>query len=129
VTLTEAWKQLKHFTSGEFDSPDAPGSGATHMDPEFLLKLERMRERSGVAFRINSGYRTPKHNAKVGGVGDSAHVKGHAADIRAKTSQQRWKIVEAAIEQGIRRIGIAKTYVHVDDDPTLAVEVLWLYGA
>lgn len=41
--------------------------------------------KEGLAIKINSGYRTPEHNLKVGGVPTSNHLKGLAVDIGPAT--------------------------------------------
>lgn len=46
---------------------------------------------------ITSGYRCPEHNKKVGGAGNSAHVKGMALDI---TVTDKISILYAAAEMG-----------------------------
>lgn len=43
--------------------------------------LEKVRAILGHPLTITSGYRSPALNAAVGGVGDSAHLHGLAADI------------------------------------------------
>ena len=43
--------------------------------------LEPLRQHFGVV-RINSGFRCPKLNQRIGGVGNSQHQFGQAADIR-----------------------------------------------
>jgi zinc D-Ala-D-Ala carboxypeptidase len=98
-----------------------------NMDKEFLEMLDNAREIAGVPFVITSGFRTKAHNKKVGGKEDSAHLTGHAADIKVGGSRQRFKIVEACIQAGFTRIGIASTFVHVDNDTTKAAEVIWTY--
>ena len=50
--------------------------------------LDPLRERYGKPIVVNSGYRCAKHNAEVGGVANSQHVKGEAADIRPTTKVQ-----------------------------------------
>jgi hypothetical protein len=43
--------------------------------------LEPIREMIGAPMHINSGYRCPQLNAAVGGVSNSAHMTGRAADF------------------------------------------------
>ena len=44
--------------------------------------LEVLRSRAGGPIRINSGYRSPQLNKKIGGVPTSNHLTGCAVDIR-----------------------------------------------
>ena len=46
--------------------------------------LEPVRERLGRPIIVNSGYRCPIHNAAVGGVANSQHLRGEAADLLGK---------------------------------------------
>lgn len=117
---------MTHFTLSEFDSPDIPGSGE-EMKSSFLRRLDEARELAGVPFKISSGYRTPEHNEAVGGVFNSSHTKGHAADIVIASSEHRYVIVRALIEVGFNRIGIANSFVHVDNDPAKTPNVIWTY--
>ena len=43
--------------------------------------LDPVREAFGGPIVVNSGYRCPRHNAAVGGVRNSQHLRGDAADI------------------------------------------------
>ena len=43
--------------------------------------LDPVRERLGMPIVVNSGYRCEKHNKDVGGVRNSQHLRGEAADI------------------------------------------------
>ena len=114
-----------YFDFSEFDSPDRPGSGRT-MNVEFLQMIDAARHIADVPFVITSGVRTLKWNAKVGGVKGSSHIKGRAADIACSSSAQRLIIVSALLDVGFRRIGIAKTFIHVDNDPD-KLDAIWLY--
>lgn len=120
------WDGIVHFDPWEFDSPDEPGSGE-NMNTQTVRKLDVARTIAGIPFIVDSGYRTNKHNAKVGGVRDSAHLIGRGVDIRATSSAKRWLIVAALIEAGFNRIGIGKNYVHGDDDPSKAPNLIWHY--
>ena len=117
---------MKHFDLSEFDSPDEPGSGK-NMDGVLLEMLDQAREYAGIPFNINSGFRSKTHNARVGGVEDSSHTKGHAVDISCRDSRSRWLIVNALMIAGFNRIGIASTFIHVDNDPTKDENVIWKY--
>lgn len=119
-------EKLRYFNLWEFDSPDLAGSGE-RMDKDFLKKLDEARHKAGVSFSINSGYRTHNHNKQVGGKADSSHTKGLAVDIHAATSRKRYLILQALIEVGFHRIGIANNFIHVDDDKQKPKQVTWLY--
>ena len=45
--------------------------------------LDPLREHWGLPIRVTSGYRCPELNNEVGGVEDSYHMEGCAADITA----------------------------------------------
>ena len=115
-----------YFEYSEFDSPDQAGS-YKHMDVEFLNKLAQARKIAAVGFKITSGYRSPEHNEKVGGVPNSSHTLGHAVDIYAPTSRQKYIIINALLQAGFDRIGVAKNFIHVDDDPSKNEDVIWTY--
>jgi len=116
----------KYFSAKEFDSPDAPGSGDL-MHEDFISRLIIARTLAGMPFVINSGYRTKERNTRVGGVANSSHLIGRAADIATKSSADRFKILTALIDAGFDRIGIGQTFLHVDDDPTKSLNKIWTY--
>ena len=97
------------------------------MDKTFLLRLDEARERAGIPFVINSAYRTPEHNAKIGGKPNSSHLKGLAVDISVTNSRQRFIVLNALLDVGFTRIGIADTFIHVDLDSEKSKEVIWTY--
>lgn len=117
-------KECKYFVSAEFDSPDEKGSGK-NMKRSTLLMLCKARKIADVPFRINSGYRTISHNTKVGGVTNSAHLKGYAADISTHNGKHQKKIVEALRQAGFKRFGVYNNFVHVDNDPSKKQFVAW----
>ena len=46
--------------------------------------VQKIRNHFNQPVTINSGYRCPTHNRNVGGVSNSRHTKGEAADIVVK---------------------------------------------
>lgn len=97
------------------------------MRAEFMRKLDEARDISGIPYIVNSGYRSERHNRAIGGVEDSAHLRGFAADIHATNSSDRAAIIMGCILAGFNRIGIARTFIHVDCCPLKPANVVWLY--
>lgn len=117
---------MKYFNYEEFDSPDIQGSGQL-MDSKILSMLDKAREIYGKPININSGYRTIRHNANVGGKPQSSHLKGLAVDIACNNSRDRHNLLKTLRHVGFNRIGIAKTFIHVDIDQDKSSDVLWVY--
>jgi len=117
---------MRYFKLKEFDSPDEKGSGSK-MSEELLSMLDIARKKFGKPIKINSGYRTVTHNKNVGGKPSSSHLKGLAADISCKTSNDRFKLINVLIETGFNRIGVAGTFIHVDIDKNKTPNVMWVY--
>ena len=109
------FKGIKYFQPYEFDSPDTL-SGSESMDRKLLLQLDNARELYGKPMKVNSGFRSVKHNKKVGGSPTSSHLTGYAVDIHCPNSYERLLMVEAFISAGFKRIGIYNTFIHVDTD-------------
>ena len=116
---------MHFFKLAEFKCPCC---GRCEMDNDFLQRLDKARELAGVPFVINSGFRCAKHNKKIGGVPNSAHLRGLAADIAVPDNETRYKILYGLIKAGFRRIGIAKNFIHTDIDiVTKPYPRVWLY--
>lgn len=80
---TDGSKKLSaNFTVKEFACND--GSDTVLVATRLVMVLQSIRSHFGKAVSITSGYRTPQYNAKVGGVEDSQHTYGTAADISIK---------------------------------------------
>lgn len=124
LTYAQSPIQMNHFDIREFDSPDQPGSGA-RMKVKLLKMLDAARQQANIPFNVNSGYRTSEHNSAVGGVPDSSHTRGWAADIAARTLEQKIRIVRAARSVGFNRFGIYETFIHLDCDPSKMPNVAW----
>ncbi len=119
---------LKHFRASEFACPCGNcDGGAERMDYDLLLMLDQAREEAGIPFVITSGYRCPQHNAAVGGVPDSAHTLGMAADVAVLSSRARFTVLAALLSMGAQRLGVGDTFVHVDVDDDKPLDVAWTY--
>ena len=119
----------KHFADKEFECRCGQPTCDAPKQPNALLieRLEKMREIYKLPLIINSGYRCARHNSLSGGVKDSPHLTGLAADLLCNSSTERFHMIAAALGAGFKRIGIGKTFLHVDVDTSKAFEVCWLY--
>ena len=70
---------MKYFTEQELGIAGSTAEIKKNMNLLVDKVLDPLRAKVG-AIRINSGYRTPEHNAKVGGSITSQHIKGEAVD-------------------------------------------------
>jgi len=88
-----------HFKLGEFLNlgkyPDniPTMQHVANMTYGCLMLLEPARQVVGPII-INSGYRNPRVNALVGGIKNSQHLLGQAADIRPKDPSQFQRLVD-----------------------------------
>lgn len=125
------WEKIKYFKASEFDCKSLPGSGGTGMDYRLVDKLDRLRHAWGRPIVVNSGFRTPTHNASVGGKPNSAHLRGLAADCRTDDLRDAIKFAIFAAARGFTRIGVdlKGKYVHLDVDPSLPGPAIWFYNA
>ena len=96
------------------------------MDKDFLAKLDKAREYAKMPFVINSAYRSPDHPESIKNP-LSSHIKGLAVDIKATDSRTRYRVLDALMSVGFNRIGIADTFIHVDDDSDKSPNVIWTY--
>lgn len=113
-----------HFRLSEFRCPHC---GEVKITEALMLarRLEPVREDVGPII-IDSGFRCPVHNQAVGGVSDSAHLLGLAADIACTDDGARFALIKSLIEHKFLRLGIAKSSVHADIEQRPGA-VIWTY--
>lgn len=112
--------QWQHFTPTE---PTGGGHTVAELKPVLVDKLDAARTAAGIPFVITSGYRTVAENTAVGGVADSAHLTGAAADIACSDSVSRLAMLKAFLSVGFTRIEICPAHIHVDISTTLPQNV------
>ena len=94
VSINGKMKLSQHFELGELtkSSHTEVYNIPSHQAIENLKRvcewLEELRSRAGAPIIINSGYRSPQLNKKVGGAATSNHLTGCAVDIRVDGIEQ-----------------------------------------
>jgi uncharacterized protein YcbK (DUF882 family) len=88
-------------------------------------QLQFLRDYTGRPITINSAYRCPEHNAKVGGSKTSQHLLGKAADITIQSLKpaEVYALIEELIDMGHMLqggLGLYNTFVHYDIRKTKA---------
>ena len=109
--------------------------GAAKISPDLMRRLQQMRDAVG-PIRITSGVRCRKHPESrtrptsshvPNDLGDIEGKVGHAVDIAAGTSARRFRLLDAALAAGFVRVGIGKSFLHLDNDYKKSQGVIWDY--
>ena len=106
----------KNFKVAEFACKCGCGN---EVKQDLVDMCQIIRDEAGIPIRVNSGYRCPTHNARVGGVKDSQHILGVAADLSCqKGAKYLWVIVRKLHSEGkLPMLSYCKKYsswIHVD---------------
>ena len=116
----------EHFSEAELMCKC--GCGTNGVQQSLLVVLETFRGAVHQPVTLDSAYRCPAHNKAVGGVPDSEHVQGIAADIRVPgmSAAQLYAVAQSISE--ITGLGRAdrQGYIHID---TRKLPARWCYNA
>ena len=105
-TLEEMVFSITASNKGINNTPNAEAKAA--LKRLAVEVLQPIREAWGQPVVVTSGYRCPKLNAAVGGVKNSQHLCGQAADIRATNPKDNGKLfqcIKKLIDSGKIRVG------------------------
>jgi zinc D-Ala-D-Ala carboxypeptidase len=106
-----AWR-WKSFSPREIA---CKGTGEIAINEPALDKLQALRDKLGKPVLLTSAYRSPEHNAKVGGAKNSKHMLGIAFDVRME-NQDPQEFEAAAREVGFAGFGYypKQGFMHID---------------
>lgn len=111
----------ENFTRQEFDCRDGTEIPCNLLPnvTKLATQLQVLRDYLGESIHVNSGYRTPAYNKRVGGKSASQHLQAKAADItcKSKTPKQLAAVIEKLITAGKLKfggVGLYPGFVHVD---------------
>jgi zinc D-Ala-D-Ala carboxypeptidase len=122
-TLSEMTKSDTALRLGMDNIPDQ--AEIANMQALAVNVLQKVRDHFGKGVKVNSGFRHPDVNAKVGGSKTSDHCKGMAADIEipgvANADLARWIVDNCEFRQVILEFytpGVPDSgWVHVSYNP------------
>ncbi len=126
--LTENYQhhnKMNYFSKSELTCKC--GCGLYNFSPILLNFINKIRHKLGKPLIADSGCRCVPWNIHEGGKHTSDHLTGEGTDLRAIHSHTRFIILEKAFEFKIRRIGLAKTFIHLGTNKNNPQEVFWIY--
>lgn len=113
----------RYFSLEEFKCSHC---GENHIEPQFVMKLDALRDMMGFPFVITSGYRCKDHPVEAKKPnGPGQHTKGNAADIAITDAHDRYLLVRMAMTMGFTGVAAHKSFVHVDT--RVGPEKMWTY--
>ena len=119
LVVYDHWKQVprtftewpwKHFCPVELA---CRGTGKLSVHRGLLDRLDILRSRFGSPLTVLSGFRSPYHNAFVGGSVFSSHLKAVAVDLSI-VGQDKRLMERLAKETGFTGFGYYRTFLHID---------------
>ena len=119
TTSADWWKDIRYFKREEFRCTCGKCGGfPVEPDEKIVRTVDEIRHRLGVPVSIvdagGSGIRCPAHNAEVGGVANSEHLYGRAADLHSSASPAKMKSVAEEVLGKTGGIGLYDWGIHVD---------------
>lgn len=115
--------EFKYFKVEDFACQE---TGENLIESHFVHKLDRLREVCGFSFIVTSGYRSPRHSKEAAKAKPGQHSTGRCADIAVHNGRERMLLVREALLAGFTGIGVARSFVHIDE--RLGTPVMWVYG-
>ena len=125
----------KNFDHSEVACKCGLCKGQARISRDLMITLQTMRDKLG-PITINSGIRCSRHPESKDRP-TSSHIPadlndlegkcGHAVDIKVENSRHKFRLIEAAMRVGIRRIGVGDNFIHIDNDQNKAQAVMWTY--
>lgn len=94
------------------------GDNKLAVDAAAMTKLQALRDRLGVPLIVNSAYRSPEYNRRIGGASRSQHMEAKAFDISMANHNP------AVFEAAARAVGFTgfgfyqrNNFMHIDTGP------------
>lgn len=101
---------------GKTVSDAGDNDGFARVDPNVWAKLTIVARRMDKRLTINSGYRSPEYNRRIGGAKKSMHMSAKAADVMTTgwSTEEKADFIRKCSQEGLLGIGTYSTFIHVD---------------
>ncbi|QRZ15550.1 DUF882 domain-containing protein [Paracoccus methylovorus] len=125
MTFYQHWRNLPatawHWPNFSPAEIACRGTGKLLVNEDALNRLQELRVTLGKPLIVNSAYRSPEHNRKVGGANASKHLEGSAFDI-SMANHDPASFIAAARKAGFKGIGTypRSNFIHIDTGPARA---------
>lgn len=122
MTFYQHWRNLPatawHWPNFSPAEIACRGTGKLLVNDDALDRLQELRVTLGKPLIVNSAYRSPEHNRKVGGAKASKHLEGTAFDI-SMANHDPAAFIAAARKAGFKGIGTypRSNFIHIDTGP------------
>ena len=122
MTFYQHWRNLPatawHWPNFSPAEIACRGTGKLLVNEDALNRLQELRVTLGKPLIVNSAYRSPEHNTKVGGAKASKHLYGSAFDI-SMANHDPAPFIAAARKAGFKGIGTypRSNFIHIDTGP------------
>ena len=108
------WDRYPNFRESEFVCRHC---GQVEMDPDFMHRLQGLRNRFNKPMTITSGYRCPEHPIEAAKASPGAHTTGKAADVAVQGAEAH-RLLAISLELNFTGIGVQqkgeKRFLHLD---------------
>lgn len=113
------WDDIQYFKRAEFRCTCGRCGGFPVEPQEDMVRtVNEIRRVLGIPISIvdagGSGVRCPTHNAEVGGVWNSEHLYGRAADLHSSATPAQMKAAAEKVMGNTGGIGLYSWGIHVD---------------
>lgn len=120
------WTAYPNFSEAEMRCKH---TGKCEMHPEFMRKLQHVRDVFGKPMAVTSGYRDRTHPIEARKDIPGEHSTGRAVDIGVQGADAL-RLIRIALDAGFTRIGVqqkgAGRFIHLGDSPAFPPGI-WSY--
>ena len=125
------WNDYPNFSKKEFDCKE---TGENEMKPEFMARLQKLRDIYGKGIIVSSGFRSYEHSVeKSKPKKNGAHPTGMAVDIPVARADAH-RLLRLALKIGFTGIGVSQKgssrFLHLDtieSNPDQPRPTIWSY--